>query len=228
MRIRSKGAARAAAFFGAVLLRLLNLTWTFKYKNMEVFEKHFEEGGVILPFWHNKIIGSCIAPVWRKYDTVVIVSQHFDGEIIALLNEYIGHRAVRASTGKEGVRGLSNLATDVKDGCVVGITPDGPRGPRYQAQAGVAILAKFTSRPVIPTISFYQKRWKFNSWDGFEFSKPFSEITVVFGDVIFHEGEINDTRERIEVEMKRMVEDGEALYGRLPDFVLDSPKVEVR
>lgn len=218
MRIRAPWAARVTAFLGAVFIKIISLTYRWKYDGLDRFERIHSDGGVILPFWHNRIIGGCTAPPFRPLDTVVIVSRHFDGEIIARIMAYFGHRSVRGSTGKEGVRALGELAEDVKKGCVVGITPDGPRGPRYRAEAGVAILARYTERPVLPFITVARNRWKVPSWDALEIPKPFSEVILIFGKELRYAGDVPRLRAEVEEEMRSLVESGEAIYGRLPDF----------
>jgi hypothetical protein len=199
---------------GAPLLKLLAATWRWRYSGDDVFRRHVGEGGVILPFWHNRILGACTAPIFRRHDTVVVVSRHKDGEIITRIQARFGHRAVRGSSGKGGGEALAAMEVEIRAGSVVGITPDGPRGPRYRVQPGAAILAERTGRPVIPFLPVARRRKKFASWDRFELPRPFTEITVLFGEAIFPLGEVEATRSRIEDSMRHMVEEGERLYGR--------------
>jgi lysophospholipid acyltransferase (LPLAT)-like uncharacterized protein len=206
------------ASLGGAVLKTLAATWRFRTLHEEIFLAHHAQGGVILPFWHNRIIGACATPFFRPYDTTVVVSQHTDGEIIARIQWKFGHRAVRGSSKRGGAEALREMEMEVKAGSVVGITPDGPRGPKYVVKPGAAVLAVRTGRPVIPFLTFYRSRWKFNSWDGFELPKPFTEMTLIFGGPILSDGDIESTRKRIEEEMKRMVIEGEAIYGRKPDF----------
>lgn len=203
---------------GTLILRVLNATYRWRYLNTEVFRNAIAEGGVIIPFWHNRIIGACTSPFWKPYNTVVVVSQHTDGEIIAQIQGRFGHRAIRGSATRGGREALDEMVADVNRGAVVGITPDGPRGPKYVAKNGVAALAERSGRPVICFIIAARSRWKFSSWDNFELPKPFTECTLLFGRPILCHGDVKQTREKIEIEMKRMVEEAEALYGRGPDF----------
>lgn len=211
--------AAVLSLAGAAVLKTLAATWRFRTLKDEIFREHQAQGGVILPFWHNRIIGACTTPFFRPYDTVVVVSRHFDGEIIARIQWKFGHRAVRGSAGKGGSEALREMEDEVRKGAVVGITPDGPRGPRYTAKIGVAVLAERTGRPVIPFLTFYRSRWKFNSWDGFELPKPFTEVTLLFGGPVFPTGDAERTRTAVETCMKEMVREGEAIYDREPDYL---------
>lgn len=199
---------------GVPCLKLLAATWRWRYAGEAAFERHAGEGGVIIPFWHNRIIGACAAPIFRRHDTVVLVSRHKDGEIITRIQARFGHRAVRGSSGKGGGTALAAMEAELRAGSAVAITPDGPRGPRYRVQPGTAFLCERSGRPVVPFLPVARRRKQFASWDRFELPTPFTEITVVFGAAIFPTGELEATRIRIEESMRRMVEAGERLYGR--------------
>ena len=199
---------------GALLLKLFAVTWRFHCPNREIFERHAAAGGVILPFWHNRMLGACTAPIFRAHDTVVVASRHKDGEIITRIQAWFGHRAVRGSSGKGGGEAFARMEEEFRAGSVVGITPDGPRGPRYRVQPGAALLCERTGRPVIPFLTVARRRWKFGSWDRFELPHPFTEITLIFGEAVLPTGDAETTRARIEALMRRMVEEGERLYGR--------------
>lgn len=209
---------KLAAFLGGNFLKVLSVTYRFRYVNEEIFRNTFNEGGVILPFWHNRIIGACTAPIFRKLNTVVVVSRHRDGELITRIMEIFNHRAIRGSTGKGGTEALKEMEEEIHKGAIVGITPDGPRGPRYKLQPGAALLCEKTNRPVIPFIIISKSRWKFNSWDGFELPKPFTDLVLIFGNKIEACGNVEETIKKIEAEMRSMVVEGEKMYNRYPDF----------
>jgi lysophospholipid acyltransferase (LPLAT)-like uncharacterized protein len=48
----------------------------------------------------------------------------------------------------------------------IAIVPDGPRGPRYEAQIGVIELSKLTGKPIVP-ITFSASKIMLNTWDRF-------------------------------------------------------------
>jgi lysophospholipid acyltransferase (LPLAT)-like uncharacterized protein len=59
------------------------------------------------------------------------------------------------------------------------VTPDGPRGPRRQVQAGVIYLAAKTGLPIIAMGIGYQNPWRLRSWDGFVLPRPWRRATMV-------------------------------------------------
>lgn len=201
-----------------LLLKCLAMTYRFQVRNVETF-KRLAEDGLLCPLWHNRLIGVCVAPLFRPYNTVGVISFHKDGEILVRVQKHFGHRSIRGSSTRGGHEALLEMENTLRQGSLIAITPDGPKGPRYQAKPGAAILIEKTGRPALPLITVASRRWKFNSWDGFELPHPFAEVTLIFGNPVGPTGDIERTRANLEEEMRRMVVEGEALYGRSPDFV---------
>lgn len=223
MKIRSGWALDLGVGAGILLLKVLAATFRFRKYGHEHFERFEAEGGGIVAFWHNRIIGGCVSPPFRayaaRYPSYVMISRHFDGELIARVSGSFGYKAVRGSSGKGGREAIDELAALVGGGDTCVITPDGPRGPRYVVQSGIARLCERIKRPVLPFYGAFSRRWKFDSWDGFEIPQPFAEISLLCGEMIRPCGDVETTRVRIEAAMRRQVAEGEALYGRPPDFV---------
>ena len=60
----------------------------------------------------------------------------------------------------------------------VGITPDGPRGPRYDFKPGAVVVAQLAGAPVLLFGAKYHSAWRLPSWDGFYLPVPFSRVTL--------------------------------------------------
>jgi len=71
------------------------------------------------------------------------------------------------------------LVRVTKNGHDVGVTPDGSRGPRYQAKPGALLLTKLTKAPIL--LLSFEFGWsiKLKSWDKFVIPLPFSKVTAV-------------------------------------------------
>ena len=76
------------------------------------------------------------------------------------------------------MRELTNL---VNDGYDAGITPDGPRGPKYCCQDGVISLAQITQAPIVPVSYDVSRKITVNSWDNFMVPLPFARATLRIG-----------------------------------------------
>jgi lysophospholipid acyltransferase (LPLAT)-like uncharacterized protein len=63
----------------------------------------------------------------------------------------------------------------------ISVTPDGPRGPRRQVQAGLVYLAARTGLPIVPAGFGFARPWRARSWDRFAVPRPGSFATTVTG-----------------------------------------------
>lgn len=64
----------------------------------------------------------------------------------------------------------------LKDGYDIGITPDGPKGPRHEVADGVVIMAQKTGAKVVLVRIIPTKYWQLRSWDRFIIPKPFGTL----------------------------------------------------
>jgi hypothetical protein len=73
----------------------------------------------------------------------------------------------------------------LRNGRDVGLTADGPRGPRYIAKPGASWLSAKSGCPVLPFNVSAEKKWVLGSWDLFSIPKPFSRALVLVGSPIY-------------------------------------------
>ena len=141
---------------------------------------------VIFAAWHNRLF--LFPYLFRKYwnarqrdKVVVMVSASKDGARLAQVLEKFDLLCVRGSSSRRGQTALLEMTRLVHDGYDAGITPDGPRGPKYHVATGAIQLAQLTGAPIIP-IS-YRLEWKItlNSWDGFMIPLPWGRATLRIG-----------------------------------------------
>jgi lysophospholipid acyltransferase (LPLAT)-like uncharacterized protein len=66
----------------------------------------------------------------------------------------------------------------------IGITPDGPRGPRMRAKAGAIKAAQLSGAPVLPVSGAVGRRRILGSWDSFCLALPFSRGVIQWGEPI--------------------------------------------
>jgi lysophospholipid acyltransferase (LPLAT)-like uncharacterized protein len=133
--------------------------------------------------WHSRFL---IVPyAWRKLTqgrrkTVALTSASKDGDMVARAMATFGLGSVRGSSSRRGVAALVGLKRALLDGHDICLTPDGPKGPRYQLQPGVLTLAQATGAPVIPIHIRFHSAWRLGTWDRFVIPKPFSRVEVTF------------------------------------------------
>jgi lysophospholipid acyltransferase (LPLAT)-like uncharacterized protein len=143
-------------------------------------------GGVIVGFWHERL---AILPLaWHHYSqrmpvlagarVHVLVSQHRDGRLIGEIARRFSIAMVYGSTSRGGGEGLLALARLITAGEHVAITPDGPRGPRRKAAAGIAHLAALTGAPVVAIGTSTSRARLLGSWDRMMLPLPFGRGVI--------------------------------------------------
>ena len=137
----------------------------------------------IFAFWHNRIF--LLPYLFRKHwhsrqrDRVaVLVSASKDGEFLTGVLSKFNLICVRGSSSRRGKAALREMTELVNLGYDAGITPDGPRGPKYHCQDGVISLAQLTQAPIIPVSWDVSRKVTFNSWDNFMVPLPFARATL--------------------------------------------------
>jgi hypothetical protein len=141
----------------------------------------------ILAFWHGRIL--MMPKAWRAGVKVhMLISQHRDGELITRAVKPFGIDTIRGSTTKPGkardkggLAALREILRTLKNGECIGITPDGPRGPRMRASDGIVTIARLSGAPIIPATWSARRRWALNSWDRFLVPGLFTTGVVVWG-----------------------------------------------
>lgn len=179
-----------AALLGFYLAFALRTTrWTLDGE--EHFAPHGAGAPAVFAFWHEFLplmpglsIVARKLPYYRATPIHTLVSQHRDGRFIGSVVRRFGIDPVLGSSSRGGARGLRNLLAVLRQGHLVGITPDGPRGPRRVAAPGVAQLAALSGVPVVPLAARTRLRVQLNTWDRMPVPLPFGRGVIVCGPAI--------------------------------------------
>jgi len=162
-----------------VLLSVVGRTWRFEIvaeEGAKPLPSGEGAGAEIFCFWHQ-----CVLPCtfyYRRTGASIIVSQSFDGELIARILELFGFKTTRGSSSRGAREALLKLKSIIESGKPVCFTADGPRGPIYQTKAGPIKLAQMTGAPIGAFHLEPRRTWTMNSWDHFLVPKPFTRIAV--------------------------------------------------
>lgn len=137
----------------------------------------------IIALWHNRVFVPCYVYRYvlkgKKVQMSMLTSASKDGALLATVAKDYGMRAVRGSSRRRGVAGFMDMLRELKDGCSMCITPDGPKGPIYKCHPGVIKLASVSGLPIVPARISYSSYWRIKkAWDGFVIPKPFSRVVV--------------------------------------------------
>jgi lysophospholipid acyltransferase (LPLAT)-like uncharacterized protein len=72
----------------------------------------------------------------------------------------------------------------LKQGIPVGLTPDGPRGPRRELKGGAVVAAMQGDAVIIPVHVEARRAWRANSWDRFLLPYPGTRVRLAYGEPI--------------------------------------------
>ncbi len=165
--------------------------------------------------WHNRLLFfPAMFPKKVRKRTVAVISASRDGQYIADLVSLFGVRSVRGSSSRKAVQVLHGAMKNLKNGCLISFTPDGPRGPKYHMSKGPIHVASSLGAPIIPIAVNYSSYWSLKSWDGFQIPKPWAKITLVMGKEIhipqnLTDEEMETWRQRVETALTEISHDQE-------------------
>ena len=193
------------SWLAAKLIRAIGCTLRIKIRDDADFFSRKHTKPYITAFWHNRMI--VVTELMKRYygprkGSVMLISQSRDGKFISdvVIRMKIG--VVNGSSSRGGAAAALELVNHLRNGIDVGITPDGPRGPRYHLDGGLIFLAQKTRTPILPLFVEYSRCFRFKSWDGFMLPLPFSRVDVIFG--ALQRIEPTDTPEEFEAERLRI------------------------
>jgi lysophospholipid acyltransferase (LPLAT)-like uncharacterized protein len=174
-------AMQVAPWLGYWFIRLLHTCMRIEYRGQERLQAaRRESGNYILAFWHSRFL--MMPYVYPDSRIVVLASSHRDSRMLGNVLTRFGLVRVEGSSTRGGTAGLRKLLRKVREGYDVGITPDGPKGPRRVVKEGVVATARFTGLPIIPvTFSAHPGR-RLKSWDRTLIPRLFTRGLFVIGE----------------------------------------------
>ena len=160
---------------------------------------------VILCCWHGRLLFPFY--FFRNSGGYAVAGHHEDAEIIARMGEKMGWGMIRGSSTEGGAGAFQEIVQVLsKEGTMVAITPDGPRGPRKRVKAGAVKAAMRTGAVIIPMSGQASRKREFTNWDTFVVPKAMGRVSFVFGNPIEigTEGDVDGTRRELERELNRV------------------------
>lgn len=182
--IRASRGSRLGGYLAGYIMKLWGLTIRYEVNGKPgVTAPGIAPAPVIFALWHNRIF--TMPPIWRATGgkgrkSVVLTSASKDGTTLATAMSMFGLGAIRGSSSRRAVSALIGMKKALREGFDVCITPDGPKGPRYQVQPGVIKIAQSAGAEIIPIHIHYTAAWRLKTWDHFVIPKPFSKVSVIF------------------------------------------------
>ena len=218
---RSELIQKTGSYLIALLIKLLanSIRWSV---NMPVTTKQLLNDGkpIILIFWHNRILSMTAG--WNNSRNITLLrSPHRDGLLIGRAIGHLGYKTVAGSSNKNGSAGLRKLLEELRKGNSIGITPDGPRGPRMRLAMGTIAAARLSNIPIIPVAWNAENRLLLKTWDKMILARPFTKGVFFFGEPISIPKRLTPSDEEnwrlnVEVELNKVSEESELYFQHKP------------
>jgi len=206
----------------ALYIKLILMTSRIDVLGQDIPARFWSAGEpFILAFWHGQML--LMVECWKTDRPIrMLISQNFDGELIARAVGWFGIGTVRGSSDKNGRdkggrAAIRLMLKTLKSGDCVGFTPDGPKGPRYEAKEGVAVVARLSGAPIVPVVAVSNRARILSSWDRFAVHRLFSRAVISWGEPIHVARDadargIETARQTVETTLARLTDEA---YGRL-------------
>lgn len=173
----SRALALRAVPLMAFALFLVARTWRVRIVGYAPYvAEHARGRSVIWAFGHGRMLPF----VWthRHRGVRVLISEHFDGELITRVIGCFGFGTARGSATRGGAKALRELIHDARSADLA-VTPDGPKGPFLTVKPGLPYLASRTGSSVCAASWDADRRVQFRSWDRFRFPLPGATVFVI-------------------------------------------------
>jgi len=172
--------------FGLLLslyARFVYLTNRWTIEGLENIKPYWDsKRPLVVCFWHGRMV--MMVYMWPSLKPILMFqSQHRDSRLMV---SFIRHFKLKAFMHDREVhdgkaRAFLALRRHLLKGGAVGITPDGPKGPRYQVKRGVVALAIKSKCDIIPGAYSCSRGRFLRSWDRFFVGLPFGRGAFVYG-----------------------------------------------
>lgn len=132
----------------------------------------------IFAFWHGNLFAShLLRKLTAKTSPMYgLISPSRDGAWLSAVFDALNVHAIRGSSGRNGLSAIAETVQKLREGALIAITPDGPRGPMHRVKSGFAMIAQRAQADVIIIALKYFRCIALSSWDRFKIPLPFSKV----------------------------------------------------
>jgi len=167
-----------ASMFMRNWMKTLDSQVAYYDRRVDPAHKEHSEPCIYL-FWHEYIL----LPVSLRghCNVAMLLSQHQDAEFLRQAGRFLGFSAIRGSTRRGAVAALRKMLSGMGN-MNLGVTPDGPVGPRRKLAQGCIYLSAKLRMPLVCMGFGYDRPWRIRkAWDQFAIPRPFSRARGIFG-----------------------------------------------
>lgn len=191
---------RLAVYLAILMIELLWRTCRIRIIGEDALKRSIAERGAVIPVcWHQHLI--LCSRYWVATGVPglrpgFMISPSVDGEAPTMLAQWYGAQVVRGSSTYTGARAVRHLYKAIaREKLSPLVTPDGPRGPRFQFKGGAALLAQLCQVPIVPLAFAARPARVLRTWDKFVFPWPFSRVVLAVGEPVLLSRELSEAQE---------------------------------
>ena len=179
--LRTKLGYSIICWIGAKYIKFVSITNKWSFINKKYVENLWKKNeSFILCFWHGRLLMMPLS--WNKKKKInVLISSHPDGQLLSKTVEHFNIETIVGSSSKGGSEAVRNIIKSLKSGVSIGMTPDGPRGPRMKINSAIIKIASLTGHKIVPLSYSVKKKIFLNSWDKFLVALPFGKGCFIWG-----------------------------------------------
>ena len=203
---------------GALYIRFCFTLGRWQVVNGHIPQQLWDKGRpFILSFWHGRLL--MMPYCWRKGVPIhTLISQHRDGSILARMVSHFSIRTIEGSSSRGGGTALRVILAALQAGESIGITPDGPRGPRMRVSSGIISIARLSGAPILPATFAVTRRKVLGSWDRFVVVWPLTRGVFVWGEPVTVAKDANEAaqetaRQELERRLNRVTAEADRMCG---------------
>lgn len=216
---KSESVQAALTWLAALYLRLVHNTTNWTVIRPPATQHLLSKGRPFIAcFWHGRMVVMRGA-LPRDASIHVLISEHRDGLLISRAAAKTGVHTVTTSSKRGGVAALRAMQRLLASGRSIGITPDGPRGPRMRAKAGAIKAAQLSGAPLLPVSGAVSRRRVLRSWDRFCMARPFAHGMILWGEPIevprdANQAELERLRGELEACLNALTAEADRHFGQ--------------
>lgn len=175
--------AYCVAKIGKGIAQLLFWSCQLEVEGLEQFCQTASSGKCMIMLWHNRL---ALAPfiLYRfapQFIFAALISASRDGDMLTTVVQSYKQGRVIKVPHQARYQALKELIRSIEENDHIAIiTPDGPRGPRYDLKPGIAVAALETGASVVALNWSADRFWELKTWDRLRIPKPFAKIKITF------------------------------------------------
>ncbi len=163
-------------------------------------------------FWHEYI--ASLLMQWQRVPMTLLIGQHRDAQWLSHLADAMGYGLVRGSTSRGGARAIRELK-QAAETSALGMTPDGPRGPRRELAMGPIWLASRLEMPIYCVAVGIDRAKRLGTWDRHAIPLPFSRVRMLISSpVTIQTGLEKNELEAVRNSIQKLMDDLHSLADR--------------